>query len=964
MAVRASQLVVEVGADTDKAERGLKATDNLITRLGSNAAKVGKGFVDHFTIPLTDVASTVLNAGGAAIGVATDYQDAMNLFEASSSATEAQMAAFSKTAKALGSDLTLPGTSAGDAGLAMLELNKAGLTIDETFAAAKGTLQLSAAANIDNAKAAEINANALNSFALSGDRATMVADLLAAGANASSMEITDMADGLSMASAVFAQMQGPAVGAENALIDLSTAMAVMANAGVKGSDSGTSLKQMLLMLAGPSDKAKGLMKELAENIGVSGDIAYDANGKMRPFQEIIELTAKATADMTEEQRNAAIVQLFGADASRAAMIMMRSVGDQAKETGKDFESMRAAVTKQGAAGDVAAARMKGLSGAVQGLGSTLETAALVGIEPFLPLLESVISGTAAWVGELVEGLGPAAADTAAVLETIIGFLQTDGVPILYGLATATAAYATVATTHALPVIGQLIAAHAAQALATAAAVAPYALMAAAIYGVVKAWQGFDEKVKTAAQGVLESKQWWTDSAAALDTYGASSDAVKEKFKAQADSLQALREQQQQELESLGRRMTAGMVSQAQYEQEMATLNNRAAAIRGSTDALSNMLALEMQRQAQAEGLISGVQASTAAHAEQAEMVALSAKEMEKLIKTLQEVRDESIKAFADITGSDVEFLTGLETRRATHEETMLGLIKEKAAAKTAAERQAIDEKIAEQQRGFATEEQNAALAYAQQQAAQLQHLGQQLITYVQAQAEMGRISGEKAGELTEAIQREYGIQRSIFEQTYDSAIAKIDAWATSTDTNVNHVIDSLTDLRFDTVETQRRMDELAKEYTATLVQNFRDGKIDAEQYALALAKVPTVVRTRLEIEESIQASRDRYVDRKMDEIDGKRARGGPVGAGKAYLVGEEGEEIFVPDEPGTIIPNGQTRNLLDGSGGGGMVAYINVDARGSNDERATEEAGYRGAKRAIDEMLGKTDVNKRMVWQK
>jgi phage-related minor tail protein len=39
---------------------------------------------------------------------------------------------------------------------------------------------------------------------------------------------------------------------------------------------------------------------------------------------------------------------------------------------------------------------------------------------------------------------------------------------------------------------------------------------------------------------------------------------------------------------------------------------------------------------------------------------------------------------------------------------------------------------------------------------------------------------------------------------------------------------------------------------------------------------------------------------------GPRALGGPVEAGSAYLVGEQGPELFMPGQSGRIIPNGQT----------------------------------------------------------
>ncbi len=364
----------------------------------------------------------LIDFGKSGLNVAMDFQSSMNMFAAVSGATGDQMAAIGAEAKRLGADMTLPATSAGDAAKAMTELAKAGLSVNDALAAGRGTLQLAAAGNIDEAQAAEIAANALNSFGLAGDKAAMVADLFAAAANKSSLEVTDVADGFKMASAVFSAFQGPVVGSEKALKDLTTAMALLGNVGIKGSDAGTSLKQMLLQLTGPSSVAKeqmkGLMfaamgasggmeqldkliggkakdrKEALQALGAAnpdiaamGDIAYDASGKMRPLEEIIKLVGLATKDMADEQRNQALTSIFGADATRAIIGLMRA-GPEA------FAAMETSISQQGAAADLAGARMKGLGGAWEGFKSTLETTQLSVMEPFLGPLEGWVRGAA------------------------------------------------------------------------------------------------------------------------------------------------------------------------------------------------------------------------------------------------------------------------------------------------------------------------------------------------------------------------------------------------------------------------------------------------------------------------------------------------------------------------------------------------------------------------------------------
>jgi TP901 family phage tail tape measure protein len=321
---------------------------------------------------------------GDSISLAGDFDQKMSVLQATSGATAEEMEQLAAKAKELGSDLSLPATSAVDAGEAMLELAKAGFTVQEQMDATKGVLQLAAAAQIDEAKAAEINANALQAFGLAAKESMFVSDLLAASANASSINATDMADTYKMAGAIFSAFQGPVVGSKQALIDLTTAASLLGNAGIKGSDAGTALKQSLLQLTAPSDKAKGLMKDLAVDIGVAGDIAYDAAGNMRSFPEILGLVSESTKSLSEEQRNYIVSTIFGADAARAILILMQQGPDA-------WDKMTDAVTRQGAAQDLAAAQTKGWNGALEGAKSQIETLQLTIGQALTPVLAELLN---------------------------------------------------------------------------------------------------------------------------------------------------------------------------------------------------------------------------------------------------------------------------------------------------------------------------------------------------------------------------------------------------------------------------------------------------------------------------------------------------------------------------------------------------------------------------------------------
>lgn len=408
--LNASAKKASMGAD-DMAAKHAKGSQVIQT-----AAKVG-----------------VVAVGGlaaASVKAASDYESSMNTLQAVSDATGKEMKELGALALKLGADTKLPGTSAQDAAEAMTEMIKAGVSMKDTMGGVRSTLVLSAAAQISNAEAAEIASNALNTFRLRGRDVTMVADQLANTANASSVEIRDVADATKMAGAVFSAFQGPVRGAKGAMTDLNVAIGILGNAGIKGSDAGTSLKQALLQLTGPSDKAKAAMQglyaaavdnstsqsKLSEIIQGSkkvreaalgslmktndelrkgGDIAYDASGRMRSLKDIMTLVTRGTRDMTQEQKNAYLTQIFGADATRAVIALMQAGP-------KEWDKMTAAVTKQGAAQELAAAKMKGFKGSVEAFKSTMETLAITFGTVLLPAVTSIMRSFASFAGKLGE----------------------------------------------------------------------------------------------------------------------------------------------------------------------------------------------------------------------------------------------------------------------------------------------------------------------------------------------------------------------------------------------------------------------------------------------------------------------------------------------------------------------------------------------------------------------------------
>jgi TP901 family phage tail tape measure protein len=288
----------------------------------------------------------------SAISSTADFEHQLYTFQAVTEATAAEMAAISERAKALGADLSLPSTSAGDAALAMTELAKGGLSVQDTLDASRGTLQLAAAAQIDVGTAAQFVVTELNAFGLAGTQATHIADLLAGASIAAQGDIRDFGTAFQQVSAVSRQVGLSVEGTTGALTEL-------AKAGLKGADSGTSLRTFLLRLTPTTKQAQQYMDAL----GISYDKTRTVGSQLG---SILDQLNASTSALNESQKTQALTQIFGQDAIRSASILIR-------EGSAGLEENTAAANKSGAANRLAQANAQGLSGALNGLKSNLDT---------------------------------------------------------------------------------------------------------------------------------------------------------------------------------------------------------------------------------------------------------------------------------------------------------------------------------------------------------------------------------------------------------------------------------------------------------------------------------------------------------------------------------------------------------------------------------------------------------------
>lgn len=353
---------------------------NSMSRLSDSASAagdkligVGRDMSMRVTLPLVGV-------GTAAVIVAGNFEQSMAVLQQASGASAGEMAKLSEQAKTMGADM---GFGANQAAQAMVELAKSGMTPAQISAGGlQATMAIAATEGLNLADSATITANALATFGLEAQDASKVADALAGGSNASSASVNSLAQALAQV--------GP--GAVNAGLSINETVGVLsafASKGIQGSDAGTSLKTMLMRLVPSSEEAAGAMEELGLKF-------TDANGSFLSISEVSQQLQDKLGGLTEAQKSQYLTTIFGSDATRAATVLMN---EGAAGIGKFID----ATNKQGAAQDLANARMDGMNGSMAKAKAAAENAGIAlgtALEPVIVRVAGWVEKAANWFSKL------------------------------------------------------------------------------------------------------------------------------------------------------------------------------------------------------------------------------------------------------------------------------------------------------------------------------------------------------------------------------------------------------------------------------------------------------------------------------------------------------------------------------------------------------------------------------------
>ena len=318
--------------------------------------------------------AVVSGAIAVAAKTAADFEQQMSRVKAISGATEDEFKSLKEEALRLGATTS---KSASEVAKGMEDMAAMGFSVNEIMAAMPGVISAAEAAGSDLAVTSGIVAAALNAFQLEASEASRVADVLAMAANVSAAGVEDMGYAFKYAAPI-ANSLGIS------MEEVAAAVGIMTNAGLEGSQAGTSLRQILISLNNPAAEQEKIMKKL-------GFSMRDANGESKSLSDIMKDLTKATEGMTQAEKLATIAKLVGSEAASGMISILEGGVDQLDEF---TEALR---NSEGAAKEAADVMMDNYAGSFEEFQGALETLGIKVGDSFLPIFREAVDAA----GELV-----------------------------------------------------------------------------------------------------------------------------------------------------------------------------------------------------------------------------------------------------------------------------------------------------------------------------------------------------------------------------------------------------------------------------------------------------------------------------------------------------------------------------------------------------------------------------------
>lgn len=341
-----------------------KSSTGDMASVGSALKGVGAGLTLGVTAPLVGVAAASVKAG-------TSFEAGMSKVQAISGASSADMEKLKAKAKEMGATTKFSATESAEA---LSYMGMAGWKADQMVEGLPAVMNLAAASGEELGMVSDIVTDSLSAFGLKAKDAGQFADILAAAATNSNTNVGLMGETFKYAA--------PIAGALGYNVqDTAVAVGLMANAGIKGSQAGTTLRTALTRIAAPTKEVHRGMKMLGLSIEDVQGLSLDET--LATFRNAFQ-----NLDGTQQAQAASLI--FG----KNAMSGMLSVINASEE---EYNKLSDAIyNSSGVAEKMSKIMQDNLSGSFTIMKSALEGVAIAISETLIPIIRKIVDKITEW----------------------------------------------------------------------------------------------------------------------------------------------------------------------------------------------------------------------------------------------------------------------------------------------------------------------------------------------------------------------------------------------------------------------------------------------------------------------------------------------------------------------------------------------------------------------------------------
>lgn len=274
--------------------------------------------------------------------------------------------------------------SASQAAEALNYMALAGYDVDESIATLPTVLNLAAAGGMDLATASDMVTDSMSALGDMAGTADSFVDKMAKTSQKSNTSVAQLGEAILTVGGTAKSMAG-------GVDEMNTVLGILADNGIKGAEGGTALRNMILSLSAPTDTASAKMEELGLSV-------FDAEGKMRPMNDVFNDLNDILSTMTEGEQTQVLNTIFN-------KVDLKSVNALLANSGERFDELSGYIADcDGAAANMADTMNNNLQGSVTILQSALEGLGIAVYEQMEePLKEAVKVGNG-YIDELSAAL--------------------------------------------------------------------------------------------------------------------------------------------------------------------------------------------------------------------------------------------------------------------------------------------------------------------------------------------------------------------------------------------------------------------------------------------------------------------------------------------------------------------------------------------------------------------------------